>query len=62
MSLPMYNDVVLVTQAGTLPLRIRCMFDTGRKLGKTHQNVLIFVKGNWRIAGAACCSQPEYRL
>ncbi len=41
-----YNDAVLVTQAASLPLRARSAFEASRKLGKTHQNVLVFVKGD----------------
>jgi hypothetical protein len=29
-------------------------FSSGRKLGKTHQNVLVFIKGDPRKATAAC--------
>lgn len=42
----LYNEAVLVTAIGSLPIRVGRQFDAGRKLGKTHQNVLIFVKGN----------------
>ncbi|MEP4769232.1 MAG: DNA methyltransferase [Roseibium sp.] len=41
-----YNDGVLVTQGGSLPMRARGPFEASRKLGKTHQNVLVFVKGD----------------
>ncbi|MGS4886070.1 DNA methyltransferase [Roseibium sp. MB-4] len=41
-----YNDGVLVTQIASLPLRVRGQFEGSRKLGKTHQNVLVFVKGD----------------
>lgn len=41
-----YNEVILVTQAGSLPMRARRPFEVSRKIGKTHQNVLIFVKGD----------------
>lgn len=41
-----YNDIVLVNVAGTLPLRAAKQFNGGRKVGKTHQNVLIFYKGD----------------
>ena len=40
-----YNEAVLVTAVGTLPLRARRGMIT-RKLGKTHQNVLVFYKGD----------------
>lgn len=42
--LPLYNDAVLVTSCGSLPLRVGKQFDASRKLGKTHQNVLVFKK------------------
>lgn len=38
----LYNDAILVTAVGTLPIRASYQFDRGRKLGKTHQNVLVF--------------------
>ena len=41
-----YNELVLVTPAGTLPLRAGKIMDSGRKIGKQHQNVLVFYKGN----------------
>lgn len=48
-----YNEAVLVTAVGSLPIRVRKQFESGRKLGKTHQNVLVFVKGDWRKAAKA---------
>jgi hypothetical protein len=42
----LYNDVVLVTMVGSLSLRVARQFSAGRKIGKTHQNVLIFYKGD----------------
>ncbi len=42
----LYNDAILITAVGSLPVRTRKMFDSSRKMGKTHQNVLIFVKGD----------------
>ena len=50
----LYNDAVLVTAVGSLPLRVGKQFAAGRKLGKTHQNVLLFVKGDGRKAANAC--------
>ncbi len=49
-----YNEAILVTAAGSLPIRAGKQFRSGRKLGKTHQNVLVFVKGDARRAAAAC--------
>jgi DNA modification methylase len=49
-----YNEAILVTAAGSLPIRTGKQFRTSRKLGKTHQNVLIFVKGGGKKAAAAC--------
>ena len=51
--LHLYNEAVLVTAAGSLPIRAGRSFGSTRKLGKTHQNVLVFVKGDPRIATAA---------
>jgi hypothetical protein len=50
----LYNDAVLVTAVGSLPLRVGRQFLSGRKLGKTHQNVQVFVKGDPKAATAAC--------
>jgi hypothetical protein len=41
----LYNEAILVTAVGSLPLRVGRAFESSRKLGKTHQNVLVFVKG-----------------
>jgi len=50
----LYNEAILVTALGSLPIRAGRQFSAGRKLGKTHQNVLVFVKGDWRKATEAC--------
>ena len=50
----LYNEAILVTAVGSLPIRVGRQFSAGRKLGKTHQNVLVFVKGDWRKAVEAC--------
>lgn len=49
-----YNEAILVTSIGTLPIRAGRTFAASRKLGKTHQNILIFVKGDPRKASEAC--------
>lgn len=49
---PLYNEAILVTSVGSLPIRAAKQFRTTRKLGKTHQNVLVFVKGDPRKAVA----------
>lgn len=51
--LRLYNEAILVTAAGSLPIRAGKQFASTRKLGKTHQNVLVFVKGDPRAATAA---------
>lgn len=50
----LYNEAILLTVAGTLPMRSGKYFTAARKLGKTHQNVLVFVKGDPKRAAAAC--------
>jgi len=42
----LYNEAVLVTATGSLPVRVGRQFAAGRKLGKTHQNILVFYKGD----------------
>lgn len=49
-----YDEAILVNPIGSLPIRAGKQFESGRKLGKTHQNVLVFCKGDWRRATAAC--------
>lgn len=49
-----YNEAVLVTACGSVALRAGRQFAASRKLGKTHQNVLIFVKGDGKRAAKAC--------
>ena len=49
-----YNEAILVTAVGSLPIRAGQQFSASRKLGKTHQNILVFVKGDGKKAAAAC--------
>ena len=41
-----YNDIVLATSMGSLPVRVKRQFESSRKIGKAHQNVLVFYKGD----------------
>lgn len=50
----LHNEAILVTQGGSLPIRMGRPFEVTRKLGKTHQQVLVFCKGDPRRAAAAC--------
>lgn len=50
----LYNEAILVTAAGSLPIRAGKQFSASRKLGKTHQNILVFCKGDPKKATAAC--------
>ena len=49
-----YNEAILLTMIGSLPIRAGRAFSSSRKLGKTHQNVLVFVKGDPKKAAQAC--------
>lgn len=49
-----YNEAVLCTPIGSLPLRAGKAFQASRKLAKAHQNVLVFVKGDPKRAAQAC--------
>jgi hypothetical protein len=46
----LYNELILMTAAASLPVRLKVQFDKSRKIGKTHQQVLVFVKGDPKIA------------
>ncbi|HEY3619493.1 MAG TPA: DNA methyltransferase [Candidatus Sulfotelmatobacter sp.] len=57
----LYNEAVLITPPGSVPIRMRKQFEMSRKFGKTHQNVLVFVKGDPREAALAI-GAPEFHL
>jgi hypothetical protein len=50
----LYNEAILATSVGSAAMRVTKQFEAGRKLCKTHQNVLVFCKGDWRKAVAKC--------
>lgn len=50
----LYNEAILATPVGTAAMRVTKQFESGRKLAKTHQNVLVFCKGDWKRAAAKC--------
>jgi len=50
----LYNEAILATPAGMAAMSITRQFRSGRKLAKTHQNVLVFCKGDWKKAAARC--------
>lgn len=52
--LRLYNHAILVTAIGSLPIRVGKQFTGSRKLGATHQHVLVFVKGDPKKATDAC--------
>lgn len=49
-----YNEASLITPVGSLAVRVGRIFGSSRKLGKSHQNVLVFVKGDPAAAAQAC--------
>lgn len=42
----LYNEMILITAVGSLSLRVTGQFTSSRKVGKSHQNVLCFCRGN----------------
>lgn len=42
----LYNEFVLLTPIGSLPLRVNGQFSKGRKAGSAHQYVMCFFRGN----------------
>jgi hypothetical protein len=51
--LSLYNEAILVTPVGMAAMRANGTFSAGRKLVKSHQNVLVFCKGDWKRAAMA---------
>lgn len=48
-----YNEAILINSLGSLPIRAGKQFNATRKLGRCHQEMLIFLKGDERRATAA---------
>ena len=46
----LYNEAILATSVGSASMRVTKQFDSSRKMAKTHQNVLVFCKGDWKAA------------
>lgn len=42
----LYNEIILLNVAGSVPIRVGKQFTNSRKVGKVHQNVLVFFKGD----------------
>jgi hypothetical protein len=49
-----YNEMILVTQIAAKALTVAEGFVKSRKIGKIHQNILVFVKGDPVKASATC--------
>ena len=45
-SLHYYNEIIIMNNIGSLPIRAPKYFDQSRKIGRMHQNVLVFYKGD----------------
>lgn len=43
-----YNEIILITAVGSAAMRAEFQFKVARKIAKTHQNVLVFWKGDPR--------------
>lgn len=50
----LYNEAILITSVGNLAMRAAKAFRVSRKMGKTHQQLLVFCKGDPRRATEAC--------
>lgn len=47
----LYNEIIVLNQLGTAPIRAGKPFSANRKVTKVHQNVLVFYKGNPKEIG-----------
>lgn len=50
----LYNEIIVINAIGSLRLTVGKQFTASRKMAKIHQNALVFVKGDPKIATAAC--------
>ena len=50
----LYNEAILATSVGSAAMRVTKQFEASRKMAKTHQNVLVFCKGDPRKTTAKC--------
>lgn len=41
-----YNEIILMTSVASLSVRVTKQFQVSRKIGKSHQNILVFWKGD----------------
>lgn len=56
----LYSEGILQTSVGSVPIRAARTFQSTKRLGKVHQNVLVFVKGNPTIAAKETGLPPQY--
>lgn len=59
--LKLYNEAILINSVGSARLRASKQFNASRKLVKVHQNILIFVKGDWKKAAGRLSEIKEKR-
>lgn len=57
--LKLYNEAILIMAFGSLPIRAGKQFTNSRKLGKAHQNILVFCNGDPAQSGAFNTGEPE---
>lgn len=59
-----YNDFIFVTPCGSLPIRTGKTFQASRKMGRTHQYILCFIKGDAKKATERLgeCEIPDMEL
>jgi DNA modification methylase len=50
----LYNEAILVNSVGSAAMRVTTQFNVSRKIAKTHQNVLVFCKGDPKKATQFC--------
>ena len=57
-----YNEVIKIDSIGSLPMRVAKQFEPYRKLGKVHQNVLVFYKAHSRKGTQRIFKLPECKF
>ena len=47
-----YNDIIFATPVGSVAQMVEKQWRASRKVGRRHQNLLVFVKGDPKVAAA----------
>jgi len=56
-----YNEIILYNVVGSLSVRVSKQFEPYRKIGKIHQNILVFYKGDPKLIQSMDLEQNAFK-